>query len=112
MRRVPVRLGNRASVWLGRLHRRMHGVEREVEEERFVLAAVEERHGLAGEGVGEVFLLVGDRLAVADERIVVGVAGQVGPRTAEEPVVEIESPLVRPQPSLKPMCHLPTMPVA
>jgi len=86
MRRVPVRLGNRA---------RYGSVD--VEEERFVLAAVEKRDSLAREGVGQVFLLVRDRLAVADERIVVGLARQVGPRAAEETVVVIEAAFVRAQ---------------
>jgi hypothetical protein len=42
------------------------GIEGDIEEERLVLAALNERHGLTRKGVGEAFLLIGDGLAVAD----------------------------------------------
>ena len=51
---------------VGGVHRRVHGVEGQVEEERLGLVPLDERDRLAAEGVGQVFLLLDDLRAAID----------------------------------------------
>src|SRR6185312_6942926 len=52
---------------IGSVHRCVHGIEREVEEEWLFLMTINERDCLAAERIGEVFLFV-DRFVVAAQR--------------------------------------------
>ena len=68
--RAPHGIGNRGELFqsfVGGVHRRVHGVERQVEEERLLLMHVDERDRLAGEGIGQILRFV-DRFGAAKDR--------------------------------------------
>lgn len=61
-------------IFVGRLKGAMHCVVRDVQEKGFVSMSVNEVNGLAGDGIGEVFLFL-NGLATSDDRIVGIVVG-------------------------------------
>ncbi len=77
---------------VGGLHRRVDGVEGQVEEPRLGLVPLDERHRLAAEGVGRVVEFL-DRLGAAQDAGAV----EVAVRAAEEAEELVEAALLRVQ---------------
>ena len=77
---------------IGRVHRRVNGVEREIEEERLLRMMLDERDGFAAKRIGQIFLFLNRFVVAAKRRLRVG---EITVRAAEKSERIFEAAVLR-----------------